>query len=330
MTALQTAVDNADAATVISLITKKSKNNPLTDLTNKGQFNGYMLVAGIDYPTAQLILPPSGPILTNNGQINRFGKYILTVATIHNDFAVTSILSTSNVTIKKSGDKALQLAAKNGFTSILDDLLLRAVDVDAVDANGDTALILATKANSLACVTSLVVAGANTDLKGADNMTALALALQLGYTSISNYLLGTTPDVNILDENNEHAGFEAVRNNDSTLLSTLLSNSLLINQQNIQGRTMLMTAAIVGAADCVDVLIAAGANLDTVDNVSRTALIYATIGNRIPVAALLLYPPGGGTAANIALTDINSKTALNYATELGRQEIGALIEDVGN
>jgi len=326
---LRHAIDDADVPTIISMV-QSTNYTLMSQLSLKRQFNAYLLVADVDYPTAQMIIPTNGGILSDNAQIDRFGKGILPIAAKYGDIAVTSIISLNTNAINHSGNRALQKAARHAHVDVLDDLLLRAVDVDYVNGDGNTALILAVRGNSLACVTSLINAGADPDITGEGGQTALSLALDLGRTDISNYLVTLTVDVNILNSQNEHGGFDTARDNDATLLSALISKGINLEQKNDQGRTMLSEAAITGATDTTRVLINAGANLDTIDNSLRTPLIYATIGNRIGVVVILLYPPSGDPGADISLVDINGKVAADYAIEYDNAIIAGLIDDVGN
>ena len=324
---LRHAIDDADVPSIISIV-QSTGVTLMSQLSLVRQFNAYVMVSDVDYPTAQIIMDTSGAILTDSAQINRFGKGILPIASKYGDFAITSLITPNTISINRSGNRSLLKAARYGHITVLDDLLLRAVNVDFADNNGNTALILSVKGDSLACATSLINAGADPDIVGQNGMTALALALSLGRTDISNYLIKLTANVNILDSNDEHGGFETARNNDATLLSALISDRLTIEQKNKQGRTMLSEAAITGAIDTVRVLVNAGANLDTTDNALRTPLIYSTVGGKIGIVILLLYPPLGGTGADISLVDINGKTAADYAADYDRQQIAGLIGDV--
>jgi ankyrin repeat protein len=76
--------------------------------------------------------------------------------------------------------------------------------------------------------------------------------------------------------------------------------------------------------DNVRELIAAGANLDTVDAIGYTALMMATLNGKFEMVELLVE-----AGANLDVASISGNTALIIATDTGNFEIAELLVDAG-
>jgi ankyrin repeat protein len=73
----------------------------------------------------------------------------------------------------------------------------------------------------------------------------------------------------------------------ATVFSLVLSKSTNVNQQNSQGLTALMFAAVKGHEEFVQKLLNAGANKNLKDKAGRTALDYAVLEGHIKVIKIL-------------------------------------------
>ena len=91
----------------------------------------------------------------------------------------------------KNGDgaTALNLAACEGYTEMVQRLIERGVDVNQVDNRRDTPLMWAASNGKLDAVEKLIAAGAQVDARNIDGETALDLAKAGGHGFVVNALL---------------------------------------------------------------------------------------------------------------------------------------------
>jgi ankyrin repeat protein len=87
-------------------------------------------------------------------------------------------------------DPPLRVAAELGVPAVVDVLLARKPDVDAVDAFGETALMAAARSGNEALCSKLLAAGANPRLRGRDRATAGDIANSRGFTALAKLLRG--------------------------------------------------------------------------------------------------------------------------------------------
>jgi ankyrin repeat protein len=85
-------------------------------------------------------------------------------------------------------NQPMRAAAEHGDVEILEALLSRRVDVDAVDEFGDTALIVAARGGHAEMCMKLLAAGANGRLRGRDRLTAAEVAEARGFTMLAQRL----------------------------------------------------------------------------------------------------------------------------------------------
>lgn len=97
------------------------------------------------------------------------------------------------------------------------------------------------------------------------------------------------------------------RNNEAVALY-LLNHTKNLNHNSGMG-TALMAAVMANNSNLVGKFIAKKADLDQVDKGGKSALIYAAFFNRNPIVKLLV-----DAGANRNIKDIDSRTALDYAT----------------
>ena len=99
-------------------------------------------------------------------------------------------------------------------------------------------------------------------------------------------------------------------NQDSRVISLLLSAGANINARNRNGETPLIYAAEYNRnPDIVSVLLSAGASVNDRDALGRTALMYAAWLNSNPAVVSLLLKAGADAKAR----SVDGNTALDYA-----------------
>jgi ankyrin repeat protein len=83
---------------------------------------------------------------------------------------------------------ALHLSASLGFAQLLQELIMRGVNLDQQDFNGYTALHFAALYGHIDCARSLVDAGADSGITNKRGHTALEIALESNYHAVAAFL----------------------------------------------------------------------------------------------------------------------------------------------
>jgi ankyrin repeat protein len=225
------------------------------------------------------------------------------------------------------------LAADKGVSPIVQQLLKHSPDLlNLRNDEGETAIFIAVASRFAEVVAVLLDAGAEVNIAEADDMTPLSVCQDLG---IVRSLISHGADVNAQDSQGDTAlhGYcyhwkrdlvslvldngadaaitnnslytplmTACEQNHSEIAEMLLTRShgakAGINAQSADGSTALSIAAGAGAIDCVQILIAAGADVNIADNDGIMALGRAEDADvaRMLVAAGAIGAPDAGEA----------------------------------
>jgi uncharacterized caspase-like protein len=132
--------------------------------------------------------------------------------------------------------------AAQGHTAVVQTMLAKGADGNAVDRDGKTALMLAAFEGHTATVQVLVANGVQTNAQDKEGTTALMLAAARGHADVVQALLAKGVDVNL---------------------------------QNATGQTALMLAVVGGHGQVTQVLLAKGANVELKNHSGQTALTLA-------------------------------------------------------
>jgi len=96
------------------------------------------------------------------------------------------------------------------------------------------------------------------------------------------------------------------------------------------GITTLMLMAILGQADAVRDLLAAGADVNTANNADGgTALIFAVYGGSTEIVSQLIEAGADLNVKDAGTGNDNGRTALSYAEEKNHAEITAVLRQAG-
>jgi ankyrin repeat protein len=148
--------------------------------------------------------------------------------------------------------------------------------------------------------------GIEIDELGAGGHTALMAAAYYGHKSVVKLLLEAGANPNLLsDDDGLGAGMTALMltagsffaNNRQSIAKLLLANGADVNQQGLGGKTAIVYAALAGAGyrECVETLIAAGADLDLRDDRGHTVLTLVAAAENYQMLNLLIQA-GASTA----------------------------------
>ncbi len=155
-------------------------------------------------------------------------------------------------------------------------------------------------------VSRAIEIGIEIDELGAKGHTALMAAAYYGHKSIVKSLLAVGANPNLLsDDEGLGNGMTALMlvagsffaSNRQAIAKLLLANGADVNQQGVRGKTAICYAALAGAGyrDCVETLIAAGADLDLRDDRGHTVLTLVAAAENYQMLNLLIQS-GASTA----------------------------------
>jgi ankyrin repeat protein len=257
---------------------------------------------------------------------SKYGDTALTASTYFCHPNVSEFLLEHNADVNVSnyghGSTPLMLAAECGDTAVVKALINKGGDINAKNKKGVAALYPATVKGYTEIVQALLDAGATTD-SYASGVTALYEAAQQGYDAIVRLLIAK--DANI-DARATETGWTplmiAVAEGHSTTANILLAAGAKVNSVNSYGRSALMFAAWYGNAEITGNLLVKGADVNLVptDKEGMTALIAATVKGYKEIVSMLLK---AGADPNIR--DKEGKTALAKANI----EIALLLRQAG-
>jgi ankyrin repeat protein len=171
-------------------------------------------------------------------------------------------------------------ALRNGKLDKVKTLLAKTRKLEARDSNGNTILIVASGNGHLSIVQYLLAQRARVN---ADNQgyTALIAAAAGGYTDIVKLLLAKGAKVNNQDVDGRTALLSAARGDRVNpergyeLVQALLAHRADPNRQNDHGQTALMLASMYRQTEITRLLLSKNAALDVQDREGNTALILA-------------------------------------------------------
>lgn len=157
---------------------------------------------------------------------------------------------------------------------------------------------MATEGN-IAEVNRAIEIGIEIDELGAKGHTALMVAAYYGHRSVVNALLAAGADPNLLsDDNGLGAGMTALMlaagsffaSNRQQIAKLLIAGGADVNQRGVGGKTAIFYAALAGSGyqDCVETLIAAGADLDIHNDRGHTVLTSVATAENYSMLNLLM------------------------------------------
>ncbi len=208
-------------------------------------------------------------------------------------------------------------------------------DVNAWGKNGTPALHWVVRYGDIDTAEWLVGAGADVNLPNLYGVRPLQLAIENGHLELVNWLLERGADPEALDRAGEPPIFLAARMADMVSIDFLLKHGAKVDSQDTEyGQTALMIAVREGHANVVQLLISAGADLNTKTRQTETMPgkdQILVLPNEIPgtltngVGIIRGGWPERGKRQPIA----GAKTPLLYASRLGDLEITQMLVESG-
>ena len=204
-------------------------------------------------------------------------------------------------------DTALSLAATNGHTRAVQDLISMGADVNRTQEPGVNALHIAAINQDFDMIRTLVEEGASLDItdyyRGEDGdrqqRAPLHYASAQGHSQATKLLLDRGASVDIQDSRGSTPLHMAAKTGDVNMIRLLLRANASLDIQDHSGKTALLVAAQCDYHSVVEILIEAGAWLQAKDHDHNTALMLA-IKASYPVVVEVLLKAG----ASVGWSDI--------------------------
>jgi ankyrin repeat protein len=154
--------------------------------------------------------------------------------------------------------------------------------------------------------------------------TPLMLAAWKGHDAVVGRLIELGVDVGLSDAGGQKAAHWACKGQSASALGLLLDAGASFNVRNDIGSTPLMCAAIWGATDCVEVLLARDGDalvLDAQDSYRWTALHWAARQEYSEIVQLLLL-----AGADPSIRNHEGHTPIDFPRSLNYQPCTALLQ----
>jgi len=224
------------------------------------------------------------------------------------------------------GVTAIMLASENGHKKVVHILWINGADFSETDENGEHTIVKATKRGHIKVVKYFLDIGWDVDLKcDLNNGTILSVAAAYGQDDIVSMLIKHWADVNYKNEIGADPLMAAAANGHDTTVTMLLENGADgVNMKNMNGFTSLMQSTKYPRT--IAVLLDAGAevNMQNTQDNGCTALMLAAIQGHSETVSILI-----DNGADVSITDKDGRAALNYAVSQGHFKIASTLIENG-
>lgn len=229
----------------------------------------------------------------------------------------------------KNGDCALIIAAKLGYTEMIEPLLAAEASVNQSNRYGITALHAAAEQNHLE-VLQILIQHPGVVVNKLDNLkrTPLYLSVQKGFFEASKLLIEAKSRVNQKGQDEETLLNMAAAQGNEKLVGLLIQSGAVVNEEGGQPRLAPLHHGVLAKAPLVvQLLLKANAYSEITDDKGRTPLHIAAETNAVEVAQVLL--DGGANARAVTGSDENrnGKTALDLAKQHKHEGMVTLLRE---
>ncbi|XP_076442595.1 L-asparaginase-like isoform X2 [Babylonia areolata] len=184
------------------------------------------------------------------------------------------------------------------------------------DALYPNLLCAAAKAKDIPAIEKLLSSGADVSAVNQDGRTALHVACSLGNLNIVSFLLGKGASVHLKDNRGDNPLIDAVLSKTIPVINILVQTGARLPWKSIRIAVSLCCAAATDDLETIRAWHAAGADMNSADYDSRTALHIAVTCNRKEIVKYLL-----ASGAICLAQDIFGMSPLSVAQKLGHTDL---------
>ncbi|KAA0717371.1 Death-associated protein kinase 1 [Triplophysa tibetana] len=188
----------------------------------------------------------------------------------------------------KHGTPPLLIAAGCGNIHIIDVLMKKGAEIQALDKTGANGIYYASRHGHVGTLRFLHEKKCPLDIQDKSGETALHVAARYGNVDVVQYLCSIRANPDLLDREQETPLHCAAWHGYSAVARVLCEAGCDVNARNREGESPLLTASARGFKDIVECLLEHGANMDSVDKDSHIALHLAVRRCQIEVVKCLL------------------------------------------
>ena len=200
-------------------------------------------------------------------------------------------------------------------------------DVNTKNERQESALHYACASGALDVVKMLVEAGAAVRATHEDGDTCLFRAAQKGHTETVRYFVGL-PEVEVNHQNNEsYTVLHYAAHTD--VVEVLIDAGADIETKNFEGRSPLQWACLTGMLEVAKVLVRAGAGVRATDDEGDTCLIVAAVLGHTETVRYFVGLPEVDVNHQTATADAANHTALHLAVFHGHTDVVQVLIDAG-
>ena len=228
----------------------------------------------------------------------------------------------------RDGDNkiALHCAAQENHADVAKLLIGAGSDIDVKSSDGSFPIHLACSSGALGVVKMLARVGAGVCATDNEGSTCLTLATYFGQTQTVRYLVGLPEvEVNHRDTDNNTALHCAVEQKHTGIAQLLIDAGADIETKDNQGRSPLHSACDTGSLDIVKMLVEAGAGVRATDNDGSTCLTLAAECGHTEIVRYFVGLP----EVDVNHRDGDNDTALYLAGQENHTDIAQLLIDAG-
>ena len=260
-------------------------------------------------------------LVKNNAQIDlkdSEGNSPLLVAASRGNIGLVKLFLEHGAFLNASdlfGNTPLLISLHKNFDDITELLLSKDADLNKANNSGETPLIVAAKKGHIKFVKVFVEKGATIDAADKNGDTALILAKRENRHDVVIYLLNKDALIEKRSEQDELMAY-ATLNNYHDIAENLIQRQISVNRRFSDGLFPLWYAVRNGNAKMIDMLLAAGADLEAKSKDGETVLLYACAKREEQVVLTLL-----NKGANFNILDKQKSTPLMIAASRGFEKV---------
>ena len=221
---------------------------------------------------------------------------------------------------------ALHYAVQRKHADVVQVLIDAGADIEAKDDTGSSPLHLASIEGELTTVKMLVEAGADVRATDTKRVTCLMLAAYYGHTDTVRYLVSLPElDLNHQGSKNDTALHSAVQRKHADVVQVLIDAGADIETKNVQGHSPLHLASISRELTTVKMLVKAGADVRATDTNRVTCLMFAAYYGHTDTVRYLVGLP----EVDLNHQGGHNRTALHVAVQAKHGDVVQVLIDAG-